>query len=165
MQVRLPLTEALDAARSSGRLPSFVVGAAPTDDGVALRVDPQGVPGLSGAVRFAASLAGPVEVVVRWVGLADGDATFAITSHARALPLHTLANMLSTTLTGILRQRGLGDLVEVRRGTEEPLLVVHVQRALDRQVPGARLVDLALAGGAAHVEVDLSGARPAGPAV
>ncbi|GIG28313.1 hypothetical protein [Cellulomonas marina] len=159
MQLTLPLTEALAVARGSGRVPPFVVDLAPTADGVAVRVDLSRMPEASSALRWAAALAGPVDVVVRYTGLVDGTATFAVTSRARAVPLHVLVNSLTSTATSVLRQRGLGDLVEVRRGEEEPVVAVRVQHAIDQRAPGARLTALELRDGVAHLTLDITGLR------
>ena len=161
MQITLPLTEALAVARGSGRVPAFVIDLAPSADGVTARVDLQSMPDAPTALRWAAALAGPVDVVIRSTGYADGVATFAVTSRARAVPLHVLVNSLSSTVTNVLRQRGLGDVVEVRRGQEEPVVAVAVQRAVDRQAPGARVTAMAVRDGVVHLTLDVTGLRVA----
>lgn len=135
MHVSLPVPEAVALAAAAQPLPPFVRSVDAVGPEVHLTVDLTRMPELPGALRMAASLLGAVEVVARFATYEDGVATFAVTSRARALPVHTVLNVLTDTVTAQLRRRGLGEVVEVRRG-EPPVLAVRVQDAVRRQAEG-----------------------------
>lgn len=158
MHVSLSVPEALALASAAQPLPPFVREVTGSGSEVRATVDVTRMPDLPGGLRLAASLVGAVEVVARFTGFDDGVATFAVTSHARALPVHTLLNVLTDTVTAQLRRRGLGDLVEVRRG-EPPVLALRVQEAVRRRADGIEVRQLELRDGLVRVEIEVGTVR------
>lgn len=159
MHVSLTVPEAVALATVAEPLPPFVRRVDATGSELHATVDLARMPELPGALRLAASLLGAVEVVATFAGYDDGVATFAVTSRARSLPLHALLNVLTDTVTAQLRRRGLGDLVEVRRG-DPPLLAVRLQDAVRAKVDGLTVRDLALRDGVVHLDLVVGEVRP-----
>jgi len=158
VHVSLSVPEAVALATAAEPLPPFVRSVDAAGSAIHATVDLARMPELPGALRMAASLLGAVDVVAELTGYADGVATFAVTTRARALPLHTLLNVLTDTVTGQLRRRGLGDLVEVRRG-EPPVLAVRLQDAVRQKADGLEVRALAVRDGIVHVEVGVGQVR------
>lgn len=158
MLVSLSVPEAVALAAAAQPLPPFVRAVDAVGPEVHLTIDLTRVPELPGALRMAASLLGDVEVVARFATYRDGVATFAVTSRARALPLHALLNVLTDTVTAQLRRRGLGDLVEVRRG-EPPVVAVRLQDAVARQAEGLVVGDFAVRDGGVQVDLTVGAVR------
>lgn len=158
MHVSLSVPEAVALASAAQPLPPFVRAVDAVGPEVHVTVDLTRMPELPGTLRLAASLLGAVEVVARFTAYDDGVATFAVTSRARALPVHALLNVLTDTVTAQLRRRGLGDLVEVRRG-EPPVVAVRLQDALHRQAEGVAIRGFEVRDGLLHLALAVGDVR------
>ncbi|GGC00237.1 hypothetical protein [Cellulomonas carbonis] len=153
MQLTVTVAEALSLAAAKQPLPPFVRSVDAEGSTLRLRVDISRLPDAPSALRFVAAAVGTVDVVVRFTGYADGVATLAVTSQARGLPVHTLLNALTDTATAQLRRRGLGDVVEIRRGASEPTVAVHVQRAVEARTAGLVVTAVDLRDATVHATV------------
>lgn len=153
MQLTVTVAEALALAAAQQPLPPFVRSVDADGSAVRLRVDIGRLPDAPSALRFVAAAVGVVDVVVRFSGYAEGVATLTVTSQARGLPVHTLLNALTDTATAQLRRRGLGELVEIHRGTSEPTVAVHVQRAVAERTAGLTVTALDLRDATVHATV------------
>ncbi|EYR62521.1 hypothetical protein N866_07820 [Actinotalea ferrariae CF5-4] len=158
MHVSLSVPEAVALATAAEPLPPFLRSVDTDDDAVRVTVDLGRMPELPGALRMVASLLGAVEVVARYTGYDDGVATFAVTSRARALPVHTLLNVLTDTVTAQLRRRGLGELVEVRRG-DPPVVAVRIQDAVRQRADGVVVQGFEVRDGLVRVDVAVGQVR------
>ena len=156
MHIELTVEEAVALARAARPLPPLVLAVRPsaTGDGVEADVDPTQVPGSSGLMRFVSGLAGVVTVTARLVAFADGDAVVELAAQARGLTVDRMLNLLLGQLRSALADQGLPpDLVELRAGDDGPLLVAHVQRAVDERVAGVVVEDVGLRDGVVRVRV------------
>lgn len=156
MQIALPFTEALALAAAAGPLPPMVRSVRAEGSTVRALVDLRQVPSTSGAARLAFAAIGTVEVRARLLDMAHGTATVEVQAEARGLPAHKLLRHLTGTITSVLRERGLPeDLVEVQQGTEAPLVLVHVQRAVDARAAGVTVTGLGLRDAVIYAEVTI----------
>ncbi|WP_225752676.1 hypothetical protein [Actinotalea sp. Marseille-Q4924] len=158
MHVSLTVREAVALATATEPLPPFVRSLDAVGSDVHVTVDLGRMPELPGALRLAASLLGAVDVVARFTGYDDGVATFAVTSRARALPLHTLLNVLTDTVTAQLRRRGVGELVEVRRG-DPPSVALRLQDAVRQRADGIEVRAFSVRDGSVSLDVGVGEVR------
>jgi hypothetical protein len=160
VKIVLPIAEALSLVTSMYRLPAMVSDVHGESSTMHATIDPRHLADASGAMRLAAQAAGSVAVAARFAGYADGVATFTIAAQARGLPAHRLVNLVSGRVNGALRRRGLPEgLVEVRKGEGEPILALHLQRAIDAKIEGVTLTGFEFADGTALVEATVGEAR------
>jgi hypothetical protein len=160
MQIALPFTEALALAATAGPLPPMVRSVRAEGSTVHAEVDLRQVPSASGAARLAFAAIGTVEVQARLINMTHGTATVEVRAEARGLPAHKLLRHLSGMITAVLRERGLPeDLVEVQQGVDAPLLLMHVQRAVDERVEGVVVTGLGLRDAVIYAEVTIGAVR------
>lgn len=161
MQITFPISEALTVATSQQPLPPMVASVLGKGNAVFAEIDLRLVPDPPMALRLAAAAVGTVSVVAVFTGYTGGVATFEIGAQARSLPAHKLVNHLTAPINTALRSRGLPDgLVEVRRGTDEPVLALRLQDAIASKVAGVTLVALDIRDGAIHATLSLGAVRP-----
>lgn len=154
MQITLPVTEALALATAREPLPPVVRSVTAAGSALHLEIDLREIPDAPTALRLAAAAVGTVAVTATFAGYDAGVATFEVTAQARALPAHKLLNHLTGPINAALRGRGLPDgLVEIRKGTGEPVLALHVQDAVAATAGGVSVVALDLREATAHVSV------------
>lgn len=164
MRLEIAADEAVAVARAVGAVPPLVqdarVAPGPLGDAVELVVDPSDVPGASGLVRLASAIAGTVTVTARFAGWSGGDASFALSARARGITVERLLNRLVGTLRDAVAAHGLpAEVVELRAGADGPVLVAHVQAAVDARASGVVVRDVALRGGRVTAEVALGDVR------
>jgi hypothetical protein len=159
MELILTVDEALALAAEAGPLPPFLTAVRADGDVLHADIDLRALPSSSVALRLLAAAAGGVTVDARFASWSEGAATFTVRSASRSLPLHPLVNALTSTITAALRDRGLSDVLAVRPGEREPLVVVQVQGALARAVEGVTITDLALRDGALRVRAEVGRVR------
>lgn len=162
MHVVLPVAEALAFATTQGyALPPMVRSVRAEGSTVHAEVDLRLVPGPSSAIRFAAAALGTVTVAARFVGYTQGAVVLAVSVQARGLAAHVLLNQLVGPLDAALQQQGLPEgLVELRRGDPEPLLVVHLQRAVTERAPGVTVTAVHLREGVVYLTAAPAGGGP-----
>lgn len=156
MHLTLPVVEAVRLGRAADALPPFVVAVRADGDVVHVDVDPTGVPGLTGVMRLGAALAGVVTAEVRLLRFADGVATFGLAVRARGLNVSSLVNAFASQASAMLQKQGLDVPIAVRQEATGPVVDVGVQAAVDGQVTGVRVIDLALREAAVHVEAQIA---------
>ncbi|MCL3861677.1 hypothetical protein [Actinotalea sp. K2] len=160
MHLALPFTEALALATAREPLPPLVRSVRAEGSVVHAQIDLREIPDPSTALRFAAAAVGMVDVTVRFTGYDDGVATAEITAHARALPAHKLVTFLIGPINAALVDAGLPEgLVEVRRGSGDPVVAVRVQDAVDTRVAGVTVVTLDLHDAVLHVSAVIGTVR------
>lgn len=161
MRIEVTVDEAVRLARAVVPLPAMVLGVRPAGDaGDAVEVDLDAalLPGATGLVRLGAALAGRVTVTARFLGFADGDASFALAAQARGLTVDRLLNHLTGAIADALAAQGLPpDVVELRPGTDGPVLVAHAQAAVDARVTGVVVQAVDLRHGGATVDLAVPG--------
>lgn len=161
MRIEVTVDEAVRLARAVVPLPAMVLGVRPDGDAgdtVEVDLDPALLPGASGLVRIGAALAGRVTVTARFLGFADGDASFALAAQARGLTVDRLLNHLTGAIADALAAQGLPpDLVELRPGADGPVLVAHAQAAVDARVSGVVVQAVDLRHGRATVDLAVPG--------
>lgn len=161
MQITGTVDEAVRLARAAFPLPAMVLAVRSTGDAgdtVEVDLDPALLPGASGLVRIGAALAGRVTVTARFLGFADGDASFALAAHARGVTVDRLLNHLTGAIADALAAQGLPpDVVELRPGADGPVLVAHAQAAVDARVSGVVVQAVDLRGGRATVDLAIPG--------
>lgn len=160
MYLELPFDEALVLAASRGPLPPMVRSLRAEGSTVHVEVDLRLIPDPPLALRLAAGALGSVAVSATYVGFDAGSVRLAITFHARQLPAHLVLNHAIGPINDLLRAQGLPDgLVEVRRGAQEPLVVVNVQAAVDAKVDGVLVTALDLREAVLRVTTAVTGFR------
>ncbi|GEN81258.1 hypothetical protein [Actinotalea fermentans] len=163
MRIEVTVDEAVRLARAARPLPAMVLGvraAGEAGDAVEVDLDPALLPGASGLLRFGAALAGQVTVTARFLGFADGDATFALAAQARGLTVDRLLNHLTGAIADALAAQGLPpDVVELRPGEDGPVLVAHAQAAVDARATGVVVRGVGLTSGQVAIEVEIGDAR------
>ena len=160
MQVAIPFTEALALATAREPLPPLVRSLSAQGSVVHAEIDLHHIPNAPPALRFVASAVGTVALTARLTGYEEGVVTIAVTAHARALPAHKLLGYLSGPIEDALRRQGLPPrLVEVRRGEGDPVLVVHVQDAVDTKASGVTVTGLGLTDETIYAAVTLGTVR------
>jgi len=161
MRIEVTIDEAVALARAVQPLPGMVLAvraAGETGDAVEVDLDPAQLPGASGLVRLGAALAGRVTVTARFLGFADGDASFALAAQARGLTVDRLLNHLTGVIAEALAAQGLPpDAVELRPGADGPVLVAHAQAAVDARASGVVVQAVDLRAGRATVELAVPG--------
>ncbi|MEP7763400.1 hypothetical protein [Sanguibacter sp. 25GB23B1] len=160
MQLVISVAEALSLALARGPLPNVVRSVVAEGSTVHAEIDLRAVPDPPTALRLAASALGTVSVALRYTGFDGSVATFEVSAQARALPAHKLLNYLVGPVNRALASRGLPDgLVEIRRGTGEPVLAIGVRDAVAAEVEGVTLTALDVRDGAVHVTADIGAVR------
>ena len=145
MHLDLPFDEALAVALSRGPFPPLVRTLRAEGSTVHVDVDLAQIPDASFAVKMAAAALGTVAVSGTVIGFEAGVVLVAVTFHARQLPAHTVLKHAIGPINDLLRARGLPEgLVEVRRGTETPVVAIAVQQAVDAKVEGVTVTALVL---------------------
>src|SRR3712207_5289920 len=109
MKLALPFSEALSLATAEKPLPAVLRSVECVGDTVSAEIDLDALPTRSIARQLAAAAAGTVAVTARFVGFSDGVATFAVTAHARSLPVHKLLQFVLDPVNKAIRDRGLPD--------------------------------------------------------
>ena len=159
VRIEVTVDEAVRLARAARPLPAMVLGvraAGEAGDAVEVDLDPTLLPGASGLLRFGAALAGQVTVTARFLGFADGDATFALAAQARGLTVDRLLNHLTGAIAAALAAQGLPpDVVALHPGEEGPVLVAHAQAVVDARATGVVVQAVALRAGAATVTLTI----------
>jgi hypothetical protein len=159
VQLTVPAVEALALATAREPLPPFLRSLEVAGSTVLVEVDLAALPDAPPALRWVAVATGVVTVAARFTGYEHGVATFAVTSRARAMPLHVLLNALTGTVTSVLREKGLDQVLEVRRGEGEPVVAVAVQRAVDQRAEGIVVSALDLRDATVHATVEVGVVR------
>lgn len=161
MRIELTIDEAVRIARAVAPVPAMVLAVRPAGDRgdtVEVDLDPALLPGASGLVRLGAALAGRVTVAARFLGFADGDASFALAAQARGFTVDRLLNHLTGAIADALAAQGLPpDVVELRPGADGPVLVAHAQAAVDARATGVVVQGLDLRAGRLTLDVSVEG--------
>ena len=156
MKLALPFHEALSLATVDKPLPPAIRSLDCVGDTVQAEIALDAIPSRSIALQLAAAVAGTVTVTARLAGYSDGVATFVITAHALALPVHKLLPFLLDPVNKAIRERGLPDgLLRVERGEGAPLVLIDVQQAVETKVSGMTVTDLRLVDAVIHAEATI----------
>jgi hypothetical protein len=156
VDITLPVDEALALAAAREPLPPLVRSVRAVGSTVHAEIDLRLIPDPPTALRFAAAAVGVVSVAARFTGYVGGVATFEISAQARAIPAHKLLNHVTGPVNTALAKKGLPDgLVEVRRGTDEPVLALRVQDAVASRVEGVTVTGLDVVDGALRVSASV----------
>jgi hypothetical protein len=156
MRIELHVPEALALAAAARPLPPVV--SAVRGDGATVEVDLdlREIPGLHGAQRLAARLAGTATLTARLTELTDGVATLALDVAVRGLPVDTVVGLLAERLTPVIEAQGLPPgAVVLTRGQLGLTATVQVQRLLEQHVRGLRPTSVVLSDGRIHAEVEV----------
>lgn len=154
MHIQITVDEALRLVTAKEPLPALVRSVRADGDAVVVEVEPRLLPELSGAMRFAASLAGVVPVVARFVGFEDGVARFGLDVTAHGLPAHRLVSALAGTITTQISRKGFPTgAVEIHRTDGAPELAVAIQSFVEPLVGGVTVIGFALRDATIHVEL------------
>ena len=163
MRIEVTVDEAVRLARAAVPLPAMVLAvraAGDAGDAVEVDLDPALLPGASGLIRLGSALAGRVAVTARFLGFADGDASFALAARARGFTVDRLLNHLTGAIAEALAAQGLPpDVVELRPGADGPVLVAHAQAAVDARATGVVVRAVALTSGQVALEVEIGDTR------
>lgn len=157
MRIELTVTEAVELARASGALPSFVRSVTGEGDDVRVVLDLREVPDPPSALRLAARLVPVVRGTLRVESFVAGTAVVAVEASAAGLPAHKLLGMAEGPLQGALRSKGLpADAVRVLPDARLALDVQALLAAgLAGTLPGLEITDLAYAAGTLRAEARL----------
>ena len=154
MRLEIPFTEALALATAREPLPPMVRSVHCTGSTIHAEVDLRLIPNAPTAVRLAAAAAGIVAATVTFAGYAQGVALLDVTAHARGLPAHKLLGYLVDPINAVLRRQGLPEgLVEIHRGSGDPVVAVRVQDALATRATGLQVTAIELTGAVLQVSV------------
>ncbi|PFG33713.1 hypothetical protein [Sanguibacter antarcticus] len=160
MQLVVSVSEALSLALARGPLPTVLRSVVADGSTIHAEIDLRAVPDPPTALRLAASALGTVSVALRFLAFDGAVATFEVSAQARALPAHKLLNYLVGPINRALTTEGLPDgLVEIRKGTGEPVLAIGVRDAVAAQVDGITLTALAVRDGAVHASATVGDVR------
>jgi hypothetical protein len=152
----LPFSEALSLATAEKPLPPVLRSVDCVGDTLHAEIDLEPLASRSIAMQLAAAAAGTVTATARFVGYSGGVATFAVTAHARTLPVHKLLQYLLDPVNAAIRDRGLPEgLLEVQRGDAAPLVLVDVQKAIETKASGVTLTGLQLMDAVLHAEATI----------
>jgi hypothetical protein len=153
MKLALPFPEALSLATAEKPLPPVLRSLTCVGDTIHAEVDPEALSIRSFAVRLATAAAGMVTVTARFGGYADGVVTFAVTAHARTLPVHKLLPFVLDPINKAVHDSGLPDgMVEIRHGEEGALVLIDVQKAVETKASGVTMQNLQLLDGVIHAD-------------
>ncbi len=156
MKLTLPFREALALATAEKPLPPVIRSVDCVGETLHAEIALDSLPSRSIALQLAAAVAGTVTVTARLTGYAGGVATFVITAHALALPVHKLLPFLLDPVNKAIRDRGLPEgLLEVQRGDPNPLVLIDVQKAVETKASGVTLTDLRLVDAVLHAEATI----------
>lgn len=160
MRITLTVAEAVALLTAVHPLPAFVQRPRAEGSTLVADVDLGAVEGVSGLARLALAAAGTATVGARYLEFADGAVTFELRTEARGLSAHRLVNLFTDTVQSALAAQGLSrDVVEIRSGTDAPLLTIHVQRAVAERVDGVTVRDVVVHDGVVTVEADAGDVR------
>jgi hypothetical protein len=156
MKLALPFDEALALATIEKPLPPVLRALTCQGETVRAEIDLEALPTRSIALQLAALAAGTVTLTATFAGYADGVASFAISAHARTLPVHKLLPYLIDPLENALRERGLPEgLLRIARGDTAPLVLVDVQRAIETKTTGMTVTAFRLADAVLSVDATI----------
>lgn len=157
MKVEIGVDEAVALASVVRPLPPMVAAVRGRDDAVEVDIDLDQVPGLTGAQRLVARLAGTVTVVARLTGFTDGVATLDLDVVARGIPVEKVAGLLAARLTQALEDQGLPrGAVVLSQGPTGLTATAQVRTILAEHVDGVRVVALDLRAGTIHAEIEVA---------
>jgi hypothetical protein len=156
MRLALPFSEALSLATAEKPLPAAIRSVHCLGETVHAQIDLGALAIASMALRLAAAAAGTVTVTARFVGYTEGVATFAVTAHARNLPVHKLLPYLLDPVNKATRDSGLPEgLLRVQRGESDPLVLIDVQLAVETKATGVTVTSLQLLDAVFHAEATI----------
>ena len=160
MKLALPFLEAISLATAEKPLPAAIRSVDCVGDTLHAEIALDALPSRSIALQLAAAVAGTVTVTARLAGYADGVATFVLTAHALALPIHKLLPFLLDPVNKAIRDRGLPEgLLQVQRGDAGPLILIDVQQAVETKVSGMTVTNLQLVDAVIHVDATIGAVR------
>lgn len=158
MQMILPIDEALAIATAVKPPPALLRSVTSAGAQLQLEVDLRQIPNPGTALRLAAAAVGTVTATLTFTGYDSGVATFQFSAQARGLPAHKIANHLTGPINSALTDCGLPEgLVEVRKGTGDPVLAIRVQDAVDARITGLTVTDFDLRGAAIFLGATITG--------
>jgi hypothetical protein len=156
MKLALPFPEAISLATAQKPLPPVIRSVDCLGDTLHAEIALDALPGRSIALQLAAAVAGTVTVTARLAGYAEGVATFVITAHALALPLHKLLPFLLDPVNKAIRDRGLPEgLLRVERGDAAPVVLIDVQKAVETKASGVVVTNLELVDAVLHADATI----------
>lgn len=154
MKVELSVAEAVALAAAVRPLPPVVTDVAGRGETVEVGLDLGELPGLHGAQRLAARLAGTATLVVRIADFSDGVATVPLDVAVRGFPVDRVVGLLADRLLPIIESQGLPPgAVTLGHGERGLTARVQVQHLLEQHVTGVRVSAVALRAGRVHAEV------------
>jgi hypothetical protein len=156
MKLALPFREAMSLATAEKPLPPMIRSVDCVGDTLQAEIALDAIPSRSIALSLAAAVAGTVTVTARLAGYSEGVATFVLTAHALAMPVHKLLPFLLDPVNKAIRERGLPDgLVRVARGDAAPLVLIDVQQAVETKASGITMTNLQLVDAVLHAEATI----------
>ncbi len=160
MKLALPFPEALSLATAEKPLPPVLRSVDCRGDTLSAEIVLDALPTRSIAVQLAAAAAGTVAVTARFVGFSEGVVTFAVTAHARTLPVHKLLQFVLDPVNKAIRDRGLPEgLVRIDHGDAGPIVLIDVQQAVETKASGVTVTRLELLDAVIHAEATIGTVR------
>lgn len=156
MRIELSVEEAVALASAARPLPAVVTAVRGRGGTVEVDLDLRELPGLHGAQRLAARMAGTATLAARPATFADGVATLALDVAVRGLPVDKVVGLLADRLTPVIESQGLPPgAVVLTQGALGLTATVQVQRLLEEHVAGLRPTSVVVHDGRVHAEVEV----------